>query len=86
MLRHTGFVVVVSAASLGLVHASLAQPSTGETGMAAKMRCEQFKQNPDGSWTGASGAQVDGKDVAGKSFTKDDHIAIALDQKCTPKK
>lgn len=86
MLYRIGLLWCVSGIAVALPSAGLAQPSTGETDLAAKLQCNQFKKSPDGSWTAGGGAQLDGANVAGQVFKKEDHVAIALDQKCTAKK
>lgn len=66
-------VTVVVAAAVLLNTAAFAQPTTGEQDVASKVDCSDFKSSPEGTWTGKGG----------KTYKKDDHMAIALQQKCS---
>lgn len=70
MIIYRTFAIVAAVAFAGPV---IAQPTTGEKDMAAKLNCADFKSTGNGGWTGKDG----------KSYTKTDHMAIALQQKCT---
>ena len=77
--------VIFQAAFVG---ATPKEPTAAEKDLAAEIKCDDFRRNPDGTWTSGPNAMIGAKPFYNNTF--DAHgvniegadLAVVLDQKC----
>jgi hypothetical protein len=81
-------VYVTVAASLSSANADPTQESRAEAALADKIRCEDFRKNPDGTWTSGPDAKIDSNPFSKLTFDSKRvtigraDLATVLDRKC----
>jgi hypothetical protein len=81
-------VYVTVAASLSSANADPTQESRAEAALADKIRCEDFRKNPDGTWTSGPDAKIGSNPFSNLTFESKRvtiggaDLATVLDRKC----
>jgi hypothetical protein len=85
---HCLVIIAIAVAIADRANAQTASPTDAERAMAAKIKCGDFKKNPDGSWSSGPNAKIGAMEfrnhrfeVGGFNFSGAD-VAVVLDQKC----
>ena len=77
--------------SIGLLccgRSANADPSKGEAALAGKIKCEDFRKNPDGTWTSGPDAKIGSNPFSNLTFESKRvaiggaDLATVLDRKC----
>ena len=76
------------AASLSSANADPTQESKAEAALAGKIKCEDFRKNPDGTWTSRADAKIGSNSFSNLTFESKRvtiggaDLATVLDRKC----
>jgi hypothetical protein len=76
------------AAYLSYTNADATQESKAEAALAGKIRCEDFRKNPDGTWTSDANAKIGNNPFSNLTFESKRvtiggaDLATVLDRKC----
>jgi hypothetical protein len=76
------------AAYLSSANADPTQKSKAEAALAGKIKCEDFRKNPDGTWTSGSNAKIGSNPFSNLTFESERvtiggaDLATVLDRKC----
>ena len=77
------------AASLSSANADPTQESKAEAKLAGKINCEDFRKNPDGTWTSGPNAKIGSNPFSNLTFDSKRvtiggaDLATVLDRKCS---
>jgi hypothetical protein len=91
MLPHNIYrllVYLAVAASLGSANADPTQESKAEAALAGKINCDDFRKNPDGTWTSGPIAKIGSNPFSNLTFESKRvtiggaDLATVLDRKC----
>ena len=91
MLPQNMFLLLVFlavAAYLSSANADPTQESKAEAALAGKIKCEDFRKNPDGTWTSGPDAKIGGNPFSNLTFDSKRvtiggaDLATVLDRKC----
>ena len=81
-------VYLAVAASLSSANADPTQESKAEAALAGKIKCEDFRKNPDGTWTSGADAKIGSNSFSNLTFESKRvtiggaDLATVLDRKC----
>ena len=77
------------AASISSVNANPTQESKAEAALAGKIKCDDFRKNPDGTWTSGPNAKIGSNPFSNLTFDSKRvtiggaDLATVLDRKCS---
>ena len=81
-------VCLAVATCLSSANADPTQESKAEAALAGKIKCEDFRKNPDGTWTSGPDAKIGGNPFSNLTFDSKRvtiggaDLATVLDRKC----
>jgi hypothetical protein len=81
-------VYLAVAASLSSANADPTQESKAEAALAGKIKCEDFRKNPDGTWTSGPNVKIGSNPFSHLTFGRERvtiggaDLATVLDRKC----